>query len=98
MGPVILLILIAAGMAAGQAWDARRMRAWFAAEGATVLRIRWLPLAPLRSLTFRHLTSIYRVHYRDRHGTLWVCRFVCGWWDGFHLLEPQRIDAVPDAE
>jgi len=98
MGPVILLILIAVGMTAGHAWDVRRIRAWFAAQGATVLHIRWLPLVPLRSLTFRQLTSIYGVHYRDRHGTRWACRFVCGWWDGFHPLEPQRIDPVPDAE
>lgn len=94
MGPVILVSLIAAGVLIGHAWNARRIRAWFAAEGAIVLRIRWQPLAPLRSLTFRQLTAMYRVQYRDRHGVVWGCRFVCGWWDGFYPLETQRIDAL----
>lgn len=95
MGPVIVVSLVAAGVLIGHVWDARRIRAWFAAEGATVVRIRWQPRTLLRSLTFRQLSSFYRVQYRDRDGAVWVCRFVCGWWNGLYPIEAQRMDASP---
>lgn len=97
MGPVIIVFLITVSVLLGQAWDARRIRAWFAAENATVVRIRWQSRTVLRSLTFRHLSSFYRVQYRDRNGALWGCCFVCGGWNGVYPIEAQCVEAAPSA-
>jgi len=93
VGPFILLTMIVVAMTAEHWWTARRIRHYYAALDATVLRIRWLPLAPLQTLQFRNLTALYRVWYRDRQGQTWSTRFVCGLWDGFYPLDAERIAA-----
>jgi hypothetical protein len=85
---VLLLILgIAAGFAFDQAWNRRRVRAYYAALGRTVLSLRWRPLAGLLSWSARRGDSVYHVVHAGPGGAARVARCVSCFWGGVRADE-----------